>query len=86
MIIESEGSESGEGCVGSRGNTCTAIQLYHANHNSKIEVFCNNERITTPNIATNFVNITNKQNYQATLDIKTLNTNLQEPSQPSPWS
>jgi hypothetical protein len=78
-----EGSESSEGCVGSRRNACTAIQVYHATHNGKIEVFSNNEHNIMPNIATNFVNITNKQNYQATLDTKTLNANLQEPSQPS---
>jgi hypothetical protein len=75
-----EGSESSEG---SRVNTCTAIQVYHATHNGKIEVFRNNEHIVMPNITTNFVNITNKQNHQATLDTKTLNTIFQEPSQPS---
>ena len=81
--ISSEGSESSEGCVRSKANTCTAIQVYHAIDNSKIEVFRTNEQITTPNIATSFVNITNKQNNQATLDAKTLNTSIQEPSQPS---
>jgi hypothetical protein len=78
----SEGSESSEGCVGSRGNTCTAIQVYHPVENSKIELFLNNEHSSMPNIATKFVNITNKQNHQATLDTKTWNTNLQEPLQP----
>lgn len=75
-----EGSESSEG---SRVPKCTAIQIYQVIDNSKIEVFRTNERVITPNIATNFVNIINKQNYQATLDTKTLNTNLQELSQPS---
>jgi hypothetical protein len=75
-----EGSESNEG---PRVNTCTAIQVYYTIDNSKIKVFRNNEHTITPNIATSFANITNKQNYQATLDTKTLNTNLQEPSQPS---
>ena len=69
--------------VGSRGNTCTAIQVYHAIDNSKIEVFRNNEHVVTPNIATNFVNITNIQNNKATLDTKTFNNTLQKPSQPS---
>ena len=76
----SEGSESSEG---SRGNTCTAIQVYHATHNGKIEVFRNNERIIMPNIATNFVNITNEQNHKTALDTNTSNSHLQEPSQPS---
>jgi hypothetical protein len=80
---EDSSSEGSEGYVGSRVNACTAIQVYHAVDNGKIEVFRTNEHIVMPNIATNFVNITNKQNNQATLDPKTLNTGLQEPSQPS---
>ena len=80
---DSISSEGSEGSVGSKANTCTAIQVYHAIDNGKIEVFRNNEHIIMPNIATRFVNITNKQNYQATLDTKRLNTALQEPSQPT---
>jgi hypothetical protein len=75
-----EGSESSES---SRVNTCTAIQVYDAIDNGKIEVFRNNEHINTPNIATNFVNITNKQNHQATLGTETVNKYVQKPSQPS---
>jgi hypothetical protein len=37
------------------------IQVYHANDNDKIELFRSHYNIITPNIATNFVNITNKQ-------------------------
>ena len=78
--ISSEGSESSEG---SRVNTCTAIQIYRAMDNGKIEVFRNSAHSTTHNIADNFVNITNKQTHQPMLETKIVNDYAQKPSHPS---
>lgn len=39
-----------------------------------------------PNIATNFVNITNMQNHKAAVDNERGDEHIQKPSQPSPPS